>query len=84
MFEEDIEAYANLIQQSQEYMISNPTIRAIAEKYQSKAGEFQMMFNHRTIVRPTGSSSHSTRLAYHTLLAIPRAATPYDRYGLDT
>ena len=33
LFEEDIEAYADLIQQSQEYMISNPIIRDVADKY---------------------------------------------------
>ena len=50
LFEDDLEAYADLIQQSQEYMISNPTIHDVAKKYQSKADEFQMTFNNRTIV----------------------------------
>ena len=84
LFEEDIKAYADLIQQSQKYIIFNSTIRDVAEKYQSKASEFQMTFNNRTIVQPTGSSSYSIGPAYHTLSAIPRAATPYDRNGLDT
>ena len=84
LFEKDIEAYVDLVQQSQEYMISNPIICDIPEKYQSKAGEFQMTFNNRSTVQPIDSSSYSTGPAYHTLLAIPRVATPYNRYGLDT
>ena len=83
LFEEDIKAYTDLIQQSQEYMITNSTIHDVAEKYQAKVGEFQMTFNNRTIVQPTSSSSCCTGPAYHTLSSIPRVATPYDRYGLD-
>ena len=50
LFEENIQAYADLIQQSQEYIISNPTICTADKKYQSKAAKFQMMFNNWTIV----------------------------------
>ena len=83
IFEDDIQAYDDLIQQSQEYMISNPTIRTVDEKYQSKAGEFQMTFNNRTIIQPTGSSSASGP-DYHTISTIPRVASPYERYGIWT
>ncbi|CAO2814501.1 unnamed protein product [Amaranthus hypochondriacus] len=81
LFEDDIQAYEDLIQQSKEYMISNPTIRTVDEKYQSKVGEFQMTFNNRTIIQPTGSSSASGP-TYHALSNIPRIASPYDRYDV--
>ncbi len=81
LFEDDIQAYDDLIQQSQEYMISNPTIRTVDEKYQSKVGEFQMTFNNRTVIQATGSSSASGP-AYHALSSIPRVASPYERYGI--
>lgn len=81
LFEDDIEAYANLIQQNHEYMISNPTILDVGEEYQSKAGNFQLTFNNRTIVQPSGSS-RGTRPKYLTLSTVPRAMIPDDRYGL--
>ena len=35
LFEDDIQAYDSLIQQNHEYLISNPTIKPVNEKYQA-------------------------------------------------
>lgn len=55
LFEDNIEAYADLIQKNNEYFISNSTIRSVEEKYRSNSRQFQMTSNNRTTIQPTGS-----------------------------
>nr|QIA97922.1 hypothetical protein AP_R.00g000200-v1.0.a3 [Amaranthus palmeri] len=72
LFEDDIDAYADLIQQNHEYFISNPTIRSVEEQYRSKSGEYQMTFNSRTTIQPTGSATQLSEPSYYTISTIPR------------
>lgn len=82
LFDDDIEAYADLIQQDNEYFISNPTIRSVEEKYRSSSGEFQMPFDSRTTIQSTGSESHKSSPSYYTIATIPRTYGLYDRIGM--
>ncbi len=81
LFEDDIDAYADLIQQNHEYFVSNPTIRTVEEQYRSKSGEYQMTFNSRTTIQPTGSATQNSEPSYYTISTIPRISGFYDRFG---
>lgn len=68
MFEDDIEAYADLIQQYNEYVISNQTIRSVEERYRSKSGKYQMTVDSRTTIEPTGCAFQDYGPSYYTIM----------------
>ena len=79
--EDDIQAYDSLVQQNHEYLISNPTIKPVDEKYQTRIGEYQMTFSNRIAIQAIGSSLKASGPMYHSIATIPRTAGPYDRFG---
>ena len=81
LFEVDIQAHDSLIKQNHEYLISNPTFKAVDEKYQTRTGEYQMTFSNWTVIQVIGSSSKASGPVYHSIATIPRTASPYDRFS---
>ncbi|KAK9706960.1 hypothetical protein RND81_07G163800 [Saponaria officinalis] len=76
LYNDDIEAYEDVIQDKMVYEISNAKLKPVPEKYRTSPEDhpYQLSFNNSTIIQPVPE--------YIVLASIPRSITLDDRYDV--
>ncbi|KAK9698910.1 hypothetical protein RND81_08G139900 [Saponaria officinalis] len=84
LYNDEIKAYEDIIQNQMEYEISNAKIRPMPEKYRTNPEDhpYQLSFGGNTIIKPVEGSKPPLGPEYIPIASIPRTITADDRYDV--